>query len=399
MKYVVVLGDGMADIKLPELDNKSPLEYAHKPFIDHIVKFSELGIVNTIPSGMSPGSDVANLSVLGYNPEIYYSGRSSLEAISMGIALDDNDTTFRCNLITLSNDNIIIDHSADEITTDEAKIIINDLLDLVNTDITKLYPGISYRHCLVWKNENFDINLTPPHDIIGKSINNYLPEGRNQDILINFIKKSRDILKKHPVNIKRQGKSKNPANCIWFWGKGRKAQLPAFNTKYGVNGAIISAVDLLKGIGICTKLNPIDVEGATGTINTNYSGKVSAALKVLDSDNDFVYIHIEAPDECGHRGEIENKVKSIELIDQKIIEPLVKGLENISNDYKLLFLPDHPTPLNIRTHTSTPVPYLIYQNGNLQKNTLSGYNEFEAKKTSIYIDRGHDLMGHFIKKD
>lgn len=401
MKYVVILGDGMSDFKIQELDNKTPLEYANKPTIDEILKSSDFGLVNTVPDNMSPGSDIANLSVLGYDPKEYYSGRSSLEAVSMGIELDDNDSTFRCNLVSISEENNIencsmLDHSSGEISTEEARIIIKDISKILDSN-TLLYPGVSYRHCLVYKNLNPDVKLTPPHDIIGKKLKNYLPTGKDESFFLNFMKKSREILKHHPINIKRIKANKNPANFAWFWGKGIKSKLPSFNKKYNIKGSVISAVDLIKGIGICANLESINVKGATGTINTNYSGKVEAAMNSLKDGKDFVYIHIEAPDECGHRGEIYNKVKSIELIDKNIVSPVLKELSRYK-DFKLLLLPDHPTPIKLRTHTSDPVPFLIYSKNNPIKHPHLSYNETDAKKTGYFINKGHKLMDYFLEK-
>jgi 2,3-bisphosphoglycerate-independent phosphoglycerate mutase len=400
MKHIVILGDGMADYKISKLGNKTPLEYTKKPNIDFLSKNGELGLVKTVPDSFSPGSDVANLSVMGYNPKEYYSGRSPLEAVSMGIELNPNDTALRCNLVTLSNkenyDNKTIeDHSSDEITTEEAHELIEEIADKLNNKFLKFYKGISYRHCLVWNNCNETFDLTPPHDILEKSIKNYLPKGSKGNLIYDLMYKSYEILNNHPINIKRISKGLRPANSIWLWGAGKKAQLPLFENKYKLKGSVISAVDLIKGIALCSGLQSIDVKNATGTLNTNYKGKAQATLKSLDAGNDFVYVHIEAPDECSHRGELENKIKAIELIDKNIVGPIIKGLEKYDN-YKIMVLPDHPTPISIRTHTNDAVPYIIYEKNSHKKSKLS-YNEFTAKDTGIYIDMGHKLMDKFIE--
>jgi 2,3-bisphosphoglycerate-independent phosphoglycerate mutase len=417
MKYIVILGDGMADYPVPQLNNKTPLQYAKKPNMDYMASRGMFGLVKTIPDELAPGSDVANLSVMGYDPLKHYTGRSPLEAISMGIELGVNDVAFRCNLVTLSeesdySDKSMIDYSSDEISTEEgAQLIeaVNNHLECMNINF---YPGISYRHCMVWRNAPHDYKLTPPHDISGRKIREYLPEGRDADILLQLMQKSYEILKSHKVNIDRVQRGLRPANSIWFWGYGTKPSMPGFYEKYQLKGSVISAVDLVKGLGICIGLKPINVEGATGNINTNFRGKADAALKELKSGQDFVYIHIEAPDECGHRYEIENKVKAIELIDQHIVGYLLKGLEGMG-DYKILLLPDHPTPLSLRTHTAEPVPFIIYNPSSIISNPSSGtiinnpgnmsvtmvtsYSEIEAEKSGVFIEPGHSLMDLFIK--
>jgi len=401
VKYVVILGDGMADYKVKELGNKSPLEAANKPMMDYLAANGTVGLVKTVPEGIAPGSDAANLSVLGYNPQIYYTGRSPLEAASMGIQLNDDDVALRCNLVTLSNDDefenkTMIDYSADEISSEEAAQLIEAINKQFKNEVFCFYPGISYRHCLVWKHGKTGLSLTPPHDILEKKINNYLPGRDDCAILLKMMKDSISILKNHPINTNRIKKGLKPANCIWLWGEGKKTSLPSFIQKYGVSGSVISAVDLIKGIGKCAGLNSVDVEGATGNINTNYSGKAKAALDELDSGKDFVYIHIEAPDECGHRFEIENKVKSIELIDEKIVKPVFEGLQKYT-DFKIMVLPDHPTPLSLRTHTNEPVPFLIYSNKQSFGSNVKSYDEFEAQRTGVFFDKGYELMDYFIK--
>ncbi|HHV28706.1 cofactor-independent phosphoglycerate mutase [Acetivibrio mesophilus] len=400
MKYVLILGDGMADYPLSQLDNKTPLQYAKKPNIDFLAQNAEVGMVKTIPEGIPPGSDAANLSVMGYSPKIYYTGRSPLEAISMGIDLSDTDVAIRCNLVTLSEDEkydqkTMIDYSSDEISSEEAKELIGEVNKHFKSDSMCFYPGISYRHCMVWNNGSTGLKLTPPHDILEKKITDYLPSGESTKILLDMMIKSYDILKDHPVNKARVSRGLRPANSIWLWGEGKKPSIPKFYDKYKLNGSVISAVDLIKGIGILAGLRNVEVEGATGNIDTNFCGKAEAALKELESGQDFVYLHIEAPDECGHRHEIENKVKSIELIDDQVVGTIIKGLEKY-DDYRILILPDHPTPLSLRTHTSEPVPFLLYQKSRAKKSGVTGYDELQASKTGIMINEGYKLMDHFI---
>jgi 2,3-bisphosphoglycerate-independent phosphoglycerate mutase len=400
MKYVVILGDGMADCPVPQLGNRTPLQVAKKPNMDNLASKSIVGMAKTIPDNLQPGSDVANLSVMGYDPEVYYTGRSPLEAISMGISLKDEDMAFRCNLVTLSEENdyvdkTMIDYSSDEITSDESLKIINDINKHLKSKNISFYPGISYRHCMVWENSPQGFELTPPHDILDKNIKSFLPKGNNANLILETMKKSYDILKDHPINISRINRGLRPANSIWLWGEGKKPSLPAFHKKYNVAGSVVSAVDLVKGLGICMGLKIINVEGATGNINTNFKGKKDAALKELYSGQDFVYVHIEAPDECGHRYEIDNKVKAIELIDKYVVGPLLEGLKDLG-DYKMLILPDHPTPLHLRTHTKTPVPFIMYDNRKEIDSKVKNYNEFQASSTGVFIDKGHKLMDCFI---
>jgi 2,3-bisphosphoglycerate-independent phosphoglycerate mutase len=403
MKYIVVLGDGMADYPIPQLDNKTPLQYARKPNIDFLAQHGKVGMVQTIPEGIPPGSDSANLSVMGYNPRIYYTGRSPLEAVSMGIELSDSDVAIRCNLVTLSEeenyeDKVMLDYSSDEITTEEARILIEEVNSHFKTTELGYYPGVSYRHCLIWKNGLINLNLTPPHDILDKKITDYLPQGENNKIILKMMVESSKFLKNHPVNKARIERGLRPANSIWLWGEGKKPALTSFYDKYHLTGAVVSAVDLIKGIGICAGLKPIEVEGATGNIQTNFSGKVEAVLNELESGRDFAYLHIEAPDECGHRAEINNKVKAIELIDQKIIGILLEEMEKY-DDYRLLILPDHPTPISLRTHTAEPVPFLLYQKTCGINSGLLGYDEFQAKETGLFFKEGYRLMDYFIKPE
>jgi 2,3-bisphosphoglycerate-independent phosphoglycerate mutase len=400
MKYVVILGDGMADYPIPELNNKTPLQFAKKPNMDFLARHGEIGLIKTIPEGMPPGSDVANLSVMGYDPRKYYTGRSPLEALSMGIELLENDVSFRCNLVTLSDDKdycnkIMLDYSSDEISSEEAAQLINEInLHFKNSSV-EYFPGISYRHCMVLSDDSSEYHLTPPHDILEKKITEYLPQGERAQMLFDMMVESYDILKDHPVNKARIAKGLRPANSIWLWGDGKKPSLPSFYEKYGIKGSVISAVDLVKGIGICAGLKSCDIEGATGTIHTNFLGKTQAALKELESGQDFVFLHFEAPDECGHRHEIENKVKSIELIDEIVVGPILEGLAQY-DDYRVLLLPDHPTPLSLRTHTSEPVPYVLYQKSLKKASGAKGYDEFQAKESGILLSEGHRLMDKLI---
>lgn len=400
MKYVVVLGDGMADWPIAELGNKTPLEVANKPTIDFLAKRAQIGMVNHIPEGMEPGSDTANLSVMGYDPSSYYSGRSPLEAVSMGIDLTASDVTYRCNFVTLSEDAVfeekqMIDHSSDEITSEEAAMLVKDLQRELLPENLTLYAGVSYRNCLVWKNGAVGQKLVPPHDILGKRIKDYLPQGDKAGIFIEIMKRANAFLEQHPVNIARVKKGLRPANGAWFWGEGQKPHLPLFEEKFGLKGVMVSAVDLLKGIGLCAGLQVVDIPGATGNLNTNYEGKVAAAIEALQNGCDFAYVHIEAPDECGHRGEIANKIKSIEYIDQRVVKPLLEELQRMKEPYQIMILPDHPTPVAIRTHTAEPVPYLIYRSDK-EENGVDSYTEKWAEQTGRYVQYGHKLLQKFL---
>lgn len=398
MKYVVMLGDGMADYPMKELDNRTPLEVAKKDTIDFIAKNGVCGMVKTVPNGMKPGSDVANLSAMGYNPVSCYTGRSPLEAVSIGIDMKDDDVAFRCNLVTLSDeedirDRTMVDYSAGEISTEEAAELIKAVNEALSTDELEFFSGISYRHCLIWHKGKTDLNLTPPHDISDRKVTNYLPENK---LIFSLMEKSRDILKDHPINKKRIEKGLNPANSIWLWGEGTKPAIGNFEKMTGLKGAVISAVDLIKGIGICAGMEVIEVLGATGNVDTNFKGKGEAALSALKNGNDFVYIHVEAPDECGHRGEIENKIKSIELIDSEIVKPVMEGLKNMGEDFKIMVLPDHPTPISLKTHVSDPIPFAIYDSRNGNASDIKGYNEKEISKSDLMFDEGYKLMSYFI---
>lgn len=403
MKYIVVLPDGMADRAVPQFNGKTVLDVANKPNMDYMAKNGELGMVKTVPDGMKPGSDVANLSVLGYDVRNCYTGRSPLEAASIGVHLHDNDVTFRANLVTLSDDEpfenkVMVDYSAGEISSSEAKELISAVEKELHTDVIHFYSGVSYRHLLVWTGGSTNVNLTPPHDISDKKIGEYLPKGDNSDKLLELLKRSNDILKNHPINQKRIKEGKRPATSLWFWGEGTKPQIELFKEKFGLKGSMISAVDLLKGIAICAEMKSIDVEGATGNWDSNFDGKAQAAFDTLTKDGaDFVYIHMEAPDECGHQGNAEKKKLSVELIDDKVVGFLKTTLENHNIEYKMMVLPDHPTPITTKTHASEPVPYIIYSSKENKASGLS-YNEENGKKTGVYFDSGVELMKHFLEK-
>lgn len=402
MKYLVMLCDGMADEPFEALNGKTPMELAKKPMIDTLAKGGEVGLVRTVDESMSPGSDVANLAVLGYDAKKYYTGRSPLEAMSIGIDLKETDVTFRTNLVTLSDeenyeDKTILDYCADDISTEEARVLIEYVEENLGNEIFKFYPGVSYRHCLVWTNGNPKPGkFTPPHDITGKPIKEFLPTDEAREKLLPLMVKSYDLLKDHPVNLKRIADGKRPANSIWLWGEGTRPMLDTFEKLYGLKGSMVSAVDLLKGIAICAGMNSVDVEGATGYLDTNFEGKAQAAINEFKRGQELVYIHVEAPDECGHRGEYENKVKSIELIDEKVLTPVVNYLKDCGEDYSVLVCPDHPTPLSIRTHSRTPVPYLIYRS-NMEIEGVDTFTEEIAKQTGNFTDLGFELMSHFVK--
>lgn len=402
MKYLVILGDGMADYKVDELGGKTPLECAHKPCIDYMAKHGETGHVKNVPPTLSPGSDVANLAAMGYDPVKYYSGRSPLEAVSVGVDMKDTDIIFRCNLVTVSDEEdyaekTVVDHSSDEITTEEARELIAAVNEAFADDKFSFYPGVSYRHIMVWDNGPYDFTLTPPHDILEQKVKDYIPKGEGSELIYDMMVKSYDILNNHPVNIARAERGLRKANSIWIWGEGKKPLLSDFKEQYGLKGTVISAVDLIKGIGMCAAMDVVEVEGATGNVHTNFKGKADAALKAIADGSDYVYIHMEAPDECGHRHEIENKVKSIELIDEKVVAYIKEALDRDGVDYRMLILPDHPTPLKLRTHTRDSVPYIIYDSTDEKTNDVTMYSEDEAKKSGILIEEGHKLMERFIK--
>ncbi|MCM1262147.1 MAG: cofactor-independent phosphoglycerate mutase [Butyrivibrio sp.] len=400
MKYIIVLGDGMADEPIEDLGGKTPLEYAKTPAMDYLSKKSEIGMVHTIPEGMKPGSDTANLSVLGYDPKKYYSGRSPLEALSIGVPMKDTDIALRCNIVTISEDDVpfeeqtIIDHSSGEISTEDCAVLLDAVRKELETETYRFYVGTSYRHCLIWDRGKV-LELTQPHDVLTQVIGPHLPE---DETLRNMMKKSYDILVNHPINIERKKQGKNPANCCWFWGAGTKPKLSSFEEKTGKKGMMVSAVDLLKGIAVGAGMGVANVEGANGGLHTNYEGKTQAALDALLKDGyDFVYIHLEAPDEMGHQGSVERKVQAIEYLDSRIIKPLTETLNKEGTDYRLLVLPDHPTPIRVRTHTSDSVPYMLYDSTN-ELNKTWNYNEREGRDSKNYVAKGHELIEHLLMK-
>lgn len=400
MKYVIVLGDGMADRPLEELQGMTPLEYAKTPAMDQLAAAGEIGTVHTIPDGMSPGSDTANLSVLGYDPKIYYSGRSPLEALSIGVDMNKDDVSLRCNLVTLSEeeenyeDRKILDHSSDEIPTKDAAALLEAVKKELETENYHFYAGTSYRHLLIWEKGSV-INLVQPHDVLGQTIGQHLPE---DNVLREMMKKSYEILVNHPINLERKKQGLHPANSCWFWGAGTRPSLSSFEEKTGLKGAMVSAVDLLKGIAVGASMKNISVPGATGGLHTNYEGKAKAAVEALTKDNcDFVYVHVEAPDEMGHQGSIEKKVQAIQFLDERVIAPIKRGLEQAGEDFRMLVMPDHPTPICIRTHTGDDVPYLLYDSSRIQEHTWK-YNEKEAAASSHHIAKGCEMIDYLIQK-
>ena len=405
MKYLILIPDGMADEPIAELGNVTPMEKADKPTMDMLAAKSVVGTVSNVPEGMVPESDTANMAILSFDPKVFSKGRSPLEAVSMGIEMKPDETAYRCNVVTLTEDEenyedkIILDHSADEITTAEADKLIKALEEKLGNEYRKFYTGVSYRHCLIWKNGNDKYNFMRPHDILGKRIGEYLP--REEDggkEFLELMKKSYDILKDHPVNLDRKAKGLKPANSAWLWSPGKKPQLPSFKEKWGLNASVISAVDLIKGIGLCAEMESIDVEGATGNVHTNYEGKAQAAIDAFKRGKELVYVHVEGPDECGHRAEIDNKVLSVELIDKKILLPVYNYLKECGEDFKIMILPDHPTPIRIRTHSMDAVPFMMYSSNNEKESGVSTFNESTARTTGLYNPNGFTLMDSFIEK-
>lgn len=400
MKYIVVLGDGMADEPIEELGGKTPLEYADTPMMDKMSKQSEIGLIHTIPEGMSPGSDTANLSVLGYDPKKYYTGRSPLEALSIGVDMKSTDVALRCNIVTVSTDDLpyeektIIDHSSSEISTEDAAVLLEAVRKELETDTYKFYVGTSYRHLTIW-DQGEVVSLTPPHDVLGQKIGQYLPQ---DEMLRKMQEKSYEILSNHPINIERMKKGLNPANSIWFWGAGTRPCVTSFEEKNNKKGAMISAVDLLKGIAIGADMKVIEVEGANGGLDTNYEGKANAAVDVLLNENyDMAYIHVEAPDEMGHQGSVERKIKAIENLDSRVIKVVKEALDKSGEDYRMLVMPDHPTPICVRTHTSNPVPYMLFDSTDIKEGTLD-YNEKCAKESGLFMANGHEMMNYLLSK-
>ena len=398
MKYIVILGDGMADEPVEALGGKTPLEYAKTPAMDILAGKGEMGLAKTVPASMKPGSDVANLAVLGYDPQANYSGRSPLEALSVGVAMKDTDIVFRCNIVTVTEEEpyaekTILDHSSGEISTEDADILMDAVREAFNNDQFRFYTGTSYRHITVW-DQGHIVELEPPHDHLGQKIGAFLPK---EQALRDMMERSFEILNNHPLNVKRAAEGKNKANSIWFWGPGTKPALGSFKEKTGLDGAMISAVDLLKGIAVGAGMTVYEVEGANGSLDTNYEGKAQAALDALLKDGkDFAYIHVEGPDEMGHQGNLEHKVLSIEYLDKRLIGPVMEDMDASGEDYKMLIMPDHPTPISIRTHTSDPVPYLIYDSTR-QRKTIARYNEKEAAAIGNFEPEGFRLMERFLK--
>nr|WP_296006399.1 cofactor-independent phosphoglycerate mutase [uncultured Blautia sp.] len=399
MKYIVILGDGMADEPLEELGGNTPLRFAETPVMDALAAQGEIGMVKTVPNGMSPGSDTANLSVLGYDPKVYYSGRSPMEALNIGVKMEDGDVAIRANLVTLSEEEKvyeekhILDHSADEISTQEAEVLLKAVQKELQNEMFQFYVGTSYRHCLIWK-QGMVVPLTPPHDIRGKVIGDYVAE---EKLLLDLQKRSYEILVNHPVNLERKKKGLNPGNSLWFWGAGTKPSLMNFEEKFHKKGAMISAVDLLKGIAVGTGMENLTVEGADGGLHTNYEGKAQAALGALLVDGcDFAYIHVEAPDEMGHQGSTQKKIQAIEYLDQRVIKAVKEGMDASGEDYRMLILPDHPTPICVKTHTGNPVPYLLYDSRNSEKHDWK-YNEHEAENSGNYLEKGYELLGYLFE--
>ena len=398
MKYIVILGDGMADEPLESLGGRTPLECADTPVMDMLAGQGELGLAKTVPSSMKPGSDVANLAVLGYDPEKNYSGRSPLEALSVGVDMEDNDVIFRCNIVTVSEEEPyeekkILDHSAGEISTQEADVLMDAVREHFNSDVFRFYTGTSYRHITVWKNGDV-LPMEQPHDHLGEVIGPYLPR---EEAFCKMMQESYDFLNSHPVNLQRAAEGKNKANSLWFWGAGTKPSLPDFREKNGVKGAMISAVDLLKGIAVGSNMEVIEVPGANGSLHTNYEGKAMAAVKALLEDGcNFAYVHVEAPDEMGHQGSIENKIKAIEYLDAKVVSVIKEKMDASGESYRLLILPDHPTPIRCRTHTADPVPYILYDSTQ-QRKSLSQYSEKAAAASGILEEHGYKLLDRLLK--
>jgi 2,3-bisphosphoglycerate-independent phosphoglycerate mutase len=398
MKYLVLIGDGMADRPLDALGGKTPLMAARTPNMDALAQQGELGLVRTIPQGLPKGSEIANLSIFGYDPKRYYTGRGPLEAASIGVKIGPDDIAFRLNLVTLEavgGSVIMEDYSAGHISTEEGKTIIQDLDKELGNSAFRFYPGISYRHLLIWKGKGEKIKTTPPHDITEQEIGAYLPKGEGARELIKLMTDTQILLKIHPINHKRLQEGKREANATWPWGQGKAPQMPNFAERFGLTGGVISAVDLIKGIGIYAGLEVITVPGATGYLDTNYQGKAEYGLRALEQ-GDFVYIHVEAPDEASHNGDLEAKIAAIEAFDEQVVGTIVKGMES-RGDYRIMVLPDHPTPIELRTHADEPVPFVIYDSAERRSSGAGGFDEEEASKSGILIEEGHELMEQFVR--
>ncbi|MBO5870578.1 MAG: cofactor-independent phosphoglycerate mutase [Clostridia bacterium] len=401
MKYIVMLGDGMADEPIASLSKKTPLEVANKPTMDYLAKHGINGMVDTVPEGMVPESDTANLAVMGYDPKIYSKGRSPLEAASIGIEMQDDETAIRANIVALGGegdyeDLVMLDHSSDEIPTEQAKVLIDAVQERFGNEFLKFYCGISYRHCLIWKNCPEFNDFSRPHDIIGRKIGDYLPKSESSRPMLELMKASYELLNNHPLNIERAKNGLKKANSLWFWSPGKKPSLPSFEEQTGLKGSVVCAVDLIKGIGFCAGMNVPEIEGATGTLDTNYIGKRDSAIKELENGADLVYIHVEAPDECGHQGKVNDKIEAIELIDRDILTGVVDYLKSKNEPFRVLLLPDHPTPISTRTHTRAPVPFVMYDSQNEIASGVESYCEKEAKKSGLYLDKGEKLMNMLI---
>ena len=398
MKYIIVLGDGMADEPIAMLGGKTPLEYANTPMMDELAPKSEIAMVHTIPDGMKPGSDTANLAVMGYNPRKYYSGRSPLEALSIGVDMKPTDIALRTNIVTITEEDVpfeqrtILDHSSGEISTEDAAVLIEAVKKEFENDTYHFYVGTSYRHLLIWDHGEV-IDLAQPHDHLGEVIGPYMPE---DPVLRDMMIRSYDILNEHPINVERAKKGLNKANCLWFWGAGTRPALSSFKEKTGKSGVMISAVDLLKGIAVGAGMDVIEVEGATGSLHTNYEGKAKAAVKALLDGKDFAYVHVEAPDEMGHQGSVEKKVKSIENLDSRVIRVVVEEMNKAGQDFRMLVMPDHPTPIRCRTHTSDSIPYMLYDSTKPQNHTGMLYNEAMAKSTGKLVEHGYELIDQLL---
>ena len=404
MKYLVLIPDGMADRPIEALGHRTPMEAAVKPCMDTLAARATVGLVSNVPEGMVPESDTANMAILSFDPKVYSRGRSPLEAISMGLEMAPDETAYRCNVVTLSDegeyeDKIMLDHSADEITTAEADELIKALEAHFGSESRHFYTGVSYRHCILWKDGNDTYDFSRPHDIIGRCIRDYLPKEENGGgEFLRLMKESFEVLDRHPVNMARRARGLKPANSAWLWSPGKKPRLPSFTEKWGISGTVISAVDLIKGIGLCAGMKSVDVEGATGNVHTNYDGKAEAAINAFKEGADLVYIHVEGPDECGHRAETDNKVLSVELIDRKILSPVYEYLKATAEDFKILVLPDHPTPIEIRTHSMEPVPFFLYDSRK-DAEGVTTYTEATAAETGLYIPDGFTLLERVIEKN
>lgn len=399
MKYIILLGDGMPDEKIEVLGGKTPLQFAKTPNMDHMARRGRFGLAGTVPAGFPPGSDVANLSVFGYDPRIYYTGRSPLEAASIGVALGPDDVAFRLNLVNLRTRGeklYMNDYSSGHISTEEGSALVTEVQKKFGNDEFQFYPGVSYRHLMVWRGGMEGMKTTPPHDITGKGVDKYLPKGEGADRLLSLMNETRGLLAEHPVNRQRIKENKPPANSIWLWGQGKAPKMQTYKERFGISGAVISAVDLIRGIGVYAGLEIIKVPGATGYVDTNYAGKAEAALEALRR-TDFVYLHVEAPDESSHSGILEYKIRAIEDFDAKIVGPIMDGISMLG-EYRILCISDHPTPLRIKTHSSDPVPFVIYGGEAGPEANVAGFDEDSARASGLYVDEGFKLMEMIMEK-